>query len=130
MCASEHFLEGEFFRVTQDDYEVLAEHYYDDFECKSEIRETPVCMCAPGALDILCATVEPQSCYANITKPASFYEGCTGEDSAYYMYSLQGYAPCQFFDFSQVYEIEVVLNCQLFVQPSVSNDTNTTNVTA
>lgn len=86
-----------------------------------------VCMCAPGSFDVLCATQSLQSCYANITTPA-FYKGCNGTDSAYYMYSLQGYAPCEYFDFSAELTVEVYLNCQLAIFPEP--DTNTTNVTA
>lgn len=55
MCKSEFFENGEFFRVTSEDYETLQD-YQDDFECYSELRETPLCMCAPGHTDILCQT--------------------------------------------------------------------------
>jgi len=35
-------------------------------------------------------------------------------DSDYYLYSLGGFAPCFFYDFTQTYTFELTLNCKLF----------------
>ena len=34
-------------------------------------------------------------------------------DSDYYLYSLGGFAPCFFFDFTATYDITVTIECQL-----------------
>jgi len=69
-------------------------------------------MCAPGHSDVLCATLFNQTCFVNITNPP-LYEGCTGEDSDYYLYSLGGYAPCYFYDFTKTYTFEIKLECKI-----------------
>jgi hypothetical protein len=49
-----------------------------------------------------------------VIKNPDFSAGCADlPDSDYYMYSLQGYAPCFFFDFSATYDITIQLNCML-----------------
>ena len=52
-------------------------------------------------------------CYVNITKPA-LYKGCQGqyEDSDYYVYSIQGFDPCNFFDFDKTTNISFKLDCR------------------
>ena len=52
-------------------------------------------------------------CYVNITKPA-LYKGCQGqyEDSDYYVYSIQGFDPCNFFDFEKTTNISFKLDCR------------------
>lgn len=47
----------------------------------------------------------------NITEPA-FYKGCQKEDSPYYMYSIPGYDPCFYFDFSKTADIKFKLTCR------------------
>lgn len=37
MCASPHFENGEYFRVAFEDFEVLSEHYPNDFECMTQV---------------------------------------------------------------------------------------------
>ena len=59
-------------------------------------------------------------CQVEIIDP-DFSAGCADQpDSAYYMYSLQGYAPCFFYDFTTTIDITVNINCQMI---------NSTNVT-
>ena len=49
-----------------------------------------------------------------VIKDPDFSAGCSDlPDSDYYMYSLQGYAPCFFFDFTATYDITIQLNCLL-----------------
>jgi len=120
MCRSPFFESGEAFRVTSEDYQTLVE-YTTDFTCWQEEKETPVCMCAPGNSDFLCMTQMAQSCVVNITSPP-LYEGCMDlPDSDYYMYSLGGFAPCYFYDFTAVNEFELTLQCQVLV--NTTNDT-------
>ena len=40
------------------------------------------------------------------------YEGCSKPDSDYYVYSIQGFDPCFFYDFTQEYEFKYKLNCK------------------
>jgi len=35
-------------------------------------------------------------------------------DSDYYLYSLGGFAPCFFYDFTATYTFEITLNCQIY----------------
>lgn len=36
-------------------------------------------------------------------------------DSDYYLYSLGGFAPCYFYDFTSTFTFELTLNCKIFV---------------
>lgn len=79
-------------------------------------------MCAPGKTDFLCATAAEQQCFAHILEP-NFDQGCTDlPDSDYYMYSLGGYAPCFFFDFSSTIEITVKIECQLVTLAAIQSN--------
>ena len=70
-------------------------------------------MCAPGRTDFLCQNAAEQQCFVHIREP-NFDQGCMGNpDSDYYLYSLGGFAPCFYFDFSATYEITVTIECQL-----------------
>lgn len=114
-CRSDHFENGEYFRVTKDDFEILSD-FPDDFLCKKELVHKNVCMCKPGQSDYLCETAaQPgnQSCYVNITNPP-LYKGCNGTDSNYYLYSLGGFAPCYFYDFTKTYTFDVLIQCKVF----------------
>lgn len=72
-----------------------------------------VCVCPKGRGDYLCATISDTKCYINITDPA-LYEGCADkfEDSAYYLYSIPGFSPCFWFDFTAVTHMKYNLNCR------------------
>ena len=53
-------------------------------------------------------------CYVNITEP-NLSEGCANKtDSAYYLYSIPGFSPCFFFDFTSKtpFELGYNLNCK------------------
>ena len=60
----------------------------------------------------MCATELYTRCYINITEPA-LYKGCEDkyEDSFYYLYSIPGFSPCYFFNFSNPLTVEFDLNC-------------------
>ena len=44
---ADHFENGEYFRVTKDDFEILSD-FPDDFLCKKDLVHKNVCMCKPG----------------------------------------------------------------------------------
>lgn len=97
-CQSALLQDGEEFRVQQADFEYLK-GFPEQFNCTQSLETNNVCMCPPGKQDFLCATDTPQKCWVQITDP-DFGKGCPEKgDSAYYLYSLQGYAPCYFIDF-------------------------------
>jgi len=73
-----------------------------------------VCVCPKGTGDWLCATDLYTKCYVNITDPP-LYEGCADKpDSAYYLYSVPGFSPCFFFDFTSTtpFNLKYELNCK------------------
>lgn len=49
-------------------------------------------------------------CYLNITDPA-FYKTCDYPDSDFYIYSIHGFDPCYFLDFTSTYDVHYTLNC-------------------
>ena len=101
------------FRVDAETYHLLHSQYSDQYSCYTQNVENNVCMCPTGTVDYLCATELYTRCYINITNPA-FYAGCTGEDSFFYIYSIPGFSPCFYQNFTDPteQEIEFELNCQ------------------
>ena len=100
------------FRVDADTYTLLHSQYTDQYSCYTQNVENNVCVCPTGTVDFLCATELYTRCYINITNPA-FYEGCTGEDSFFYIYSIPGFSPCIFQNFTDPNPrtVEFDLNC-------------------
>ena len=42
-----------------------------------------------------------------------FYKGCEDrEDSPYYLYSVPGYSPCYFLNFTEPYDVQFTINCK------------------
>lgn len=70
-------------------------------------------MCPSGYTGALCATQLLRKCQVQITKP-NLAKGCRNgkKDSEYYVYSIQGYDPCHFFDFDKNYTIDYKINCK------------------
>lgn len=66
-------------------------------------------------------------CYVNITSPPLFKRECEAKpDSTYYKYSIAGYDPCHYFDFSKSFDMKFNLYCQVFdetgfVEPNIEN---------
>ena len=58
-----------------------------------------VCVCPMGYGDYQCSTELYKKCFINITEPA-FYAGCKHPDTPYYFYSIPGYDPCFYINFS------------------------------
>ena len=102
------------FRVTSETYNMLHANYSDQYSCYSKNVENNVCVCPQGVVDYVCATEQYTRCYINITEPA-FYKGCENEfeDSFYYLYSVPGFSPCFWQNFSSSIDVEFTLNCQL-----------------
>ena len=54
-----------------------------------------------------------KKCFINITDPA-FYAGCPEKpDTPYYLYSVPGYDPCFYLNFSRSYEVKYLVNCRI-----------------
>lgn len=80
-----------------------------------------MCLCPSGFYGYECDTQEYKQCYVNITNPP-FYQGCDYPDSAYYMYSIHGYDPCYFLDFTKSYDVRFILNCQNIALTGIEDD--------
>ena len=103
----------EAFRVTKETYQFLLANNSDTHSCFTKDVETNVCVCPKGQSDFECYTDSYKKCYLNITNPA-FYQGCEDkfEDSPYYLYSVPGYSPCYFLNFTEPYTIEYYMQCK------------------
>ncbi len=75
------------------------------FMMRNYLKETNVCVCPQGYTDFECSTPLYKKCFINITEPA-FYKQCENQkDTPYYLYSIQGYDPCYYLNFSKSHEI-------------------------
>lgn len=111
-CTSPLANEGAPFRVQKSDYDYLS-GFPVYFDCTEAPVTNNVCMCPKGNSDYLCATTDTQKCWVQITDP-DFAKGCPEKgDSAYYLYSLNGYAPCYFLDFQSTYRVKFKVSCML-----------------
>lgn len=82
-----------------------------------------VCVCPKGYGDYQCSTQLYQKCFINITEPA-FYKGCEErQDTPYYFYSIPGYDPCFYLNFSRSQEIKFNLKCKVIDEHGL-NDPN------
>ena len=72
-----------------------------------------MCVCPQGYAGVDCSNDLYTRCYINITDPA-LYQGCEDKftDSFYYLYSVPGFSPCFWFDFSTSITVSYTLNCQ------------------
>lgn len=103
---------SEAFRVTSETYQMLLTSYSDQYSCYTQNVENNVCVCPQGVVDYVCETSLYTRCYINITEPA-FWEGCEDkEDSFYYLYSVPGFSPCFWYNFSSAIDVEFNLQCQ------------------
>ena len=87
--------------------------YQERMECDAPVEQiSQVCYCPAGYSDFRCSTKEYTKCYVNMTNPA-LHEGCKDqyEDSDFYVYSIQGFDPCHFYDFSKEYTFQYQLKC-------------------
>ena len=104
------------FRVSKESYELLTtEPYYQDVaSCREpEVRTNKACYCPSGYTGHLCKTKNAVTCFVQITDP-NMAAGCSDqyEDSDDYVYSIQGYDPCHFFDFDEKTTIKYRLTCR------------------
>lgn len=87
-------------------------YYQARVTCKTENVESEVCYCPAGYSDYKCHSFDYTKCYVNVTSPA-LYKGCKDKaDSDYYVYSIPGFDPCYFYDFSQTYTFKYLLQCR------------------
>lgn len=75
---------------------------------QNEIKK--VCNCPSGYSDYLCETQLQKKCYVQITEP-NMAQGCTGEDSFDYVYSIKGFDPCFELDFEKEFNLKYKLLC-------------------
>jgi hypothetical protein len=66
-------------------------------------------------------------CYVNVTNPPFYKRECSDRpDTNYYRYSIAGYDPCYYFDFSKIHTLKFKLYCQVFdekgfIEPNKEN---------
>lgn len=99
-------------RVTRENYLQLKD--IPSYKCMEKNVTKNVCVCPKGYGDFQCSTQLYKKCFINITEPA-FYKGCSEnkEDTPYYLYSVPGYDPCFYLNFSRSYEVIFNLNCKV-----------------
>ena len=94
-----------YFRVTHEMYKDVKRN--PDYKCKKSNQTNNVCVCPRGFGDHQCSTKLYKKCMLNITEPA-FFQSCADKkkDTPFYIYSLPGYDPCEYFDFTKSYEVK------------------------
>lgn len=106
-------------RVTHETYLNLYE--VEGFRCSIKNVTKDVCVCPKGYGDYQCSTQFYQKCLINITEPA-FYKGCQDRpDTPYYLYSIPGYDPCVYLNFSRSQEIKFDLHCKVIDEHGLNN---------
>ena len=77
------------------------------------IYRNKACYCQAGFQGKDCSEkVESfTKCLINVTEPA-LYQGCRGQDSHEYVYSIQGFDPCFSFDFTKPMQLRYELKCR------------------
>ena len=72
-------------------------------------------MCQSGFYGLNCETHLYSKCLVNITSPP-VHDVTKCEipqiDSMDYLFSIEGFAPCWYFDFTKSYDIKYKLNCK------------------
>ena len=112
-CQSPLVDDNEVFRVDASTYDQLNA-FPELFTCSSSAQNNQVCVCGVDHTDYLCATEAQYKCQVKIIDPP-FEVGCPEkEDSAFYTYSLQGFAPCYPLDFSKTIEVKYKLKCMQY----------------
>lgn len=88
-------------------------YYTKRTTCESRDIKKKVCVCPSGFSGSLCATQLYSQCFVQITEP-NLAAGCSDkhEDSDYYVYSIQGYDPCNYFDFNGKTTLKYKLVCK------------------
>ncbi|CDW82059.1 ef hand family protein [Stylonychia lemnae] len=102
---------GSFSRVDKNSYDLIIANYSSLYECAAQNTVRQVCFCPQGFYDYQCSTQLYRQCFVNITDPP-LYKGCKKEDSPYYLYSVPGYDPCFYLDFTQKQNIGFILTCK------------------
>lgn len=106
MCR-ENSAQSQLYRVTHQSFLKLKQD--SKYKCSEKNVTKKVCVCPKGYGDFRCSTQLYKKCFINITEPA-FYKGCNKPDTPYYFFSVPGYDPCFYLNFSR--SIEVVFNLQ------------------
>jgi hypothetical protein len=110
------------FRVTKETYLTLLQNYTDLYSCFTKNVTKNVCVCPKGFNDFECSTTMYKKCFVNITDPP-FYAGCHGkQDTPYYLYSVPGYDPCFYLNFSRSYEVKYQLHCRVINEQGIVDE--------
>jgi hypothetical protein len=102
---------GKLNRVTKENFLLLKK--LPQYKCTEKNVTKSVCVCPKSYGDFQCSTQLYKKCLINITDPA-FYKGCSDKnDTPSYFYSVPGYDPCFFLNFSRSYEVIFNLHCKV-----------------
>mmetsp|Transcript_5732 Transcript_5732/g.9831 ORF Transcript_5732/g.9831 Transcript_5732/m.9831 type:complete len:360 (+) Transcript_5732:595-1674(+) len=114
LCFSK-FDDQEVYRVTNQTFVDIQKYpyYTERVDCRETQVERDVCYCPSGYVGSLCQLQDYTKCYVNVTEPA-LSAGCKNReaDSDYYVYSINGFAPCHYFDFEKAYTFKFKLDCR------------------
>lgn len=114
-------------RVDSASYGLLFYGDGNNFECKTELKKTSVCICPRGYNDFECSTPLYKKCFLNITEPA-FHKKCEKtEDTPYYLYSVPGYDPCYYLNFTRSHEITFYVQCKIIEQDGLESANSETS---
>jgi len=104
---------GQVYRVTRMSYQNMTTYPYYRLRatCRAQQVTNPACLCPSGFSGSLCSTQQLRKCFADITNP-NLAQGCTGQDSDDYVYSIKGFDPCHEFDFSKKFKLQYKLVCK------------------
>lgn len=85
--------------MTKETYQELLRNPH--YRCTQRTVTKDVCVCPKGFGDFECSTPVYKKCFLNITEPA-LYKDCSHlPDTPYYLYSLPGYDPCTYLNFTR-----------------------------
>lgn len=108
-----------YFRVTKQTYKELLRNA--DYKCIVRNQTNNVCVCPRGFGDFECSTLLYKKCFINVTEPA-FFKGCASSqrDTPFYLYSITGYDPCEYLDFTKAHEIHFQVHCRTIDESGIA----------
>ena len=75
-----------------------------------------VCLCPTGYFGLNCEQAMYTKCFVNITNPPTYdMEACRNGNQSHmndYMFSIRGYDPCFYLNFSETFEFRFKLECK------------------
>ena len=88
-------------------------YFQRELVCYQRNETNNACHCPAGYLGAFCEETEANKCYVQFTSP-NLAEGCRDQhaDGDYYVYSIPGFDPCNFYDFSGNTTLKFQLICK------------------